>query len=83
MPISPVDEQYLKILAKNHYLFIPMTVDTVKKEPLPTNFRIGFIGGMDWLPNLKGIKWFLDEVWKPFVQENKEAGVLFSWQEIL
>lgn len=25
--------------------------------------RIGFIGSMDWAPNLEGIRWFLSEVW--------------------
>lgn len=73
IPISPVDEQYFKNISHKPILTIPMTVDTVKKQPLPKDFKIGFIGGMDWMPNLKGIKWFLHEVWKPFVQEHKEA----------
>jgi glycosyltransferase involved in cell wall biosynthesis len=28
--------------------------------------RIGFIGGLDWLPNQEGIVWFLEEVWPAF-----------------
>jgi glycosyltransferase involved in cell wall biosynthesis len=26
-------------------------------------FKAGFIGAMDWRPNLDGVLWFLDEVW--------------------
>jgi polysaccharide biosynthesis protein PslH len=28
---------------------------------------IGFIGSLDWMPNIEGLKWFLDEVWHPLI----------------
>ena len=28
-----------------------------------TPFSIGFIGSLDWAPNLEGLQWFLKEVW--------------------
>ncbi len=29
----------------------------------PNKFSIGFIGSLDWIPNVEGLKWFLDQVW--------------------
>jgi len=31
-------------------------------------FSIGFIGSLDWIPNVEGLKWFLDNVW-PLVRK--------------
>ena len=28
---------------------------------------LAFIGSLDWMPNVEGLKWFLEEVWKPFL----------------
>ena len=30
---------------------------------LTANLRVGFIGALNWQPNLDGIKWFLAQVW--------------------
>ncbi|MCX7606342.1 MAG: glycosyltransferase family 4 protein [Bacteroidia bacterium] len=37
------------------------------------NPRIGFIGGLDWLPNQEGILWFLEEVWPSFRRKHPSA----------
>lgn len=29
----------------------------------PSHEALGFIGSLDWMPNLEGLNWFLDEVW--------------------
>ena len=34
--------------------------DTTEEAGFPTLFSIG---AMDWIPNLEGIRWFLDQVW--------------------
>jgi glycosyltransferase involved in cell wall biosynthesis len=34
-----------------------------KKSAASTVFKIGFIGSLDWEPNLNGLRWFVDEVW--------------------
>lgn len=28
---------------------------------------LAFIGSLDWMPNLEGLKWFLEKVWKPLL----------------
>lgn len=74
LPISPIDEKFFKKISAVKPIFtIPVTVENENKKTLPKTFEIGFIGGMDWQPNLKGVQWFLKEVWKPFVQEHKDA----------
>lgn len=34
---------------------------------------VAFIGGMDWLPNYEGIKWFLRDVWPQVLRQKKDA----------
>lgn len=29
----------------------------------PNSNEVGFIGSLDWMPNLEGLNWFLEEVW--------------------
>jgi polysaccharide biosynthesis protein PslH len=29
---------------------------------------LSFIGSLDWMPNLEGLRWFLDEVWSPLLR---------------
>ncbi len=33
---------------------------------------IGFIGSLDWMPNLNGLKWFVDEVWPELSGKNPD-----------
>ena len=65
VPISTVDEKKFKnIYPDISVLTIPMGIDVneyeVKKTDKPSLF---FIGSLDWLPNVNGLKWFLDHVW--------------------
>jgi len=34
---------------------------------------VGFIGGMDWIPNREGIQWFLDNVWPLVLKKIPDA----------
>ncbi len=34
---------------------------------------VGFIGSLDWLPNLEGVRWFLKEVWPRVLQQEPHA----------
>ncbi len=89
IPISPVDESYFQGLTKIPIKCIPVALDKYEKADLPRKFSVGFLGGLDWQPNVDGIKWFLNEVWKPFVADGKDAELqiagrntpkeMFSW----
>jgi len=49
----------------------PIGVDSHTYTPDYSSFQkpltLSFIGSLDWMPNLEGLQWFLDEVW-PLVQ---------------
>ncbi len=34
---------------------------------------VGFIGGMDWVPNQEGVKWFIEKVWPKVIQQLPDA----------
>lgn len=40
--------------------------------------RIGFIGGLDWLPNQQGVVWFLEKVWPAFRRRFPEAELFIA-----
>jgi glycosyltransferase involved in cell wall biosynthesis len=35
----------------------------VDKPVVKQDFKIGFIGALDWIPNVEGLQWFLSKVW--------------------
>ncbi|MCB0380652.1 MAG: glycosyltransferase family 4 protein [Flavobacteriales bacterium] len=41
------------------------------KEVINEN-KVFYIGSMDWLPNLRGIEWFIKEVWSTIVKTNNK-----------
>lgn len=49
----------------------PIGIDSRDYAPDYRCFRkplsLAFIGSLDWMPNVEGLKWFLDEVWKPLL----------------
>lgn len=64
IPISKSDEKvYRSYKFKKSILTIPFSIDISRydseKEP---NNDLYHIGSMDWLPNLKGVQWFLKNV---------------------
>ncbi|WBM74201.1 glycosyltransferase family 4 protein [Saprospira grandis] len=57
---------------------VPIGLDLSKypKRPLPAapkKIRFSFIGSLDWMPNIEGLRWLLDEVWPQFVAQHPEA----------
>lgn len=64
------DEQLIRKSGYSNQLeIIPLGVNTDKFFPLNEGKKdtqeivIGFIGSLEWLPNLQGIEWFLENVW--------------------
>lgn len=49
----------------------PIGLDSRDYQPDPASFQrplsLSFIGSLDWMPNLEGLRWFLDEVWQPLL----------------
>jgi polysaccharide biosynthesis protein PslH len=48
------------------------TINPKESGMTETAINIGYIGAMNWFPNIEGVKWFLDEVWdKAFASQSK------------
>ncbi len=39
---------------------------------------VGFIGGMDWMPNREGVEWFIDRVWQRVLDYVPDAKVYIA-----
>jgi len=68
VPISPDDEVKMKAMGSPVRMFTtPCGSDLDRYEPYqksqPKPNTIFFIGGLDWLPNQEGVKWFVQDVW--------------------
>ncbi|NJC25325.1 glycosyltransferase family 4 protein [Neolewinella antarctica] len=68
LPITKRDEQHFRNLGfrgESHVL--PIGLDTICGDPNYDSYQsplsIHFIGSLDWLPNLEGLQWFLNDVW--------------------
>jgi glycosyltransferase involved in cell wall biosynthesis len=51
---------------KNGAISSPIGLDLKQynvKPSIPNSKDLYFIGAMDWLPNIEGLKWFLEQVW--------------------
>ena len=53
---------------KNGAIFTPVGIDSSQYLSIDapggnTAFKVGFIGSLDWIPNLNGINWFIENAW--------------------
>ncbi len=52
-------------------LDIPIGIDCSRYAPDYRPFRgplsLSFIGSLDWVPNIEGLQWFLEQVWTPLL----------------
>lgn len=74
VPISKPDFRWFSAVAGGKPVFLAETgAETTGYLPEPSggnipepsggNLRVGFIGAMNWQPNIEGIKWFIVNVW--------------------
>lgn len=77
LPISPREQAFFTEAQINRCHYLPFGVS----EPLPDAvvpddpMTCYHIGSMDWAPNVEGVEWFLEEVWKKAAE--KLPGVSF------
>ncbi len=68
VPISETDlQKFRKLGYSNGAHAIPIGLDLKKYAPaaieITKPLSMGFIGSLDWLPNLEGINWFVSQIW--------------------
>jgi len=39
---------------------------------------ISFIGSLDWIPNLEGLNWFIEEVWQMVIEQNPKVQLFIA-----
>ncbi len=72
LAISFVDEHFFKSLgftSNVHTFPVALNLENyVNDYKLSPNKSIGYIGSMDWRPNIEGLDWFLERVWPNILQ---------------
>lgn len=72
LAISFVDEHFFNSLGfKNNVFTFPVALNLENYEndyKLSPNKSIGYIGSMDWRPNIEGLEWFLEQIWPNILQ---------------
>jgi len=74
IPISRIDLDWFKQEGVEASFLLPFAFNfknrQLKKEDVPSKpFSVGFLGALDWEPNIQGVKWFIECVW-PIVQRD-------------
>jgi glycosyltransferase involved in cell wall biosynthesis len=70
--ISFVDKHFFESLVQNVPVYTLSVALSLKKYEndykLSPNKSVGYIGSMDWRPNIEGLDWFLEQVWPNILQ---------------
>lgn len=67
--ISSIDQSFLSQLTSKPIVQVAYGHEKQVSKSTPVNFhKVGFIGALDWEPNVEAIEWFIDKVW-PLVLE--------------
>lgn len=84
MAISDPDYQYFhEQFPKTRGTVIPFGVDVDRYEPeedyIPSDKpELFHIGSMNWLPNVEGVEWFLEEVWDKILEKFPEVTFIIA-----
>lgn len=79
VPISEPDYQWFRSVSSVNPVMLAETgaelADSVPELP-PEELKVGFIGALNWEPNVDGLRWFMKQVW-PHVTKNHPDAKLF------
>lgn len=66
-------DSYRKMGYSGKGIVSPIGLDSEDYHPDYSSYQrplsISFIGSLDWLPNVEGLQWFLDQVWGKLIRE--------------
>jgi glycosyltransferase involved in cell wall biosynthesis len=68
---APDEASFRENGSRQPSLVIPagLSMSSYPETPLPAAPTVFFIGALDWLPNQEGLKWFLDHVFEPLLDD--------------
>jgi len=67
--ISKSDIPYFSKKINKNVKLLPVSF-LIKKKKKNTDFSIFHLGSMDWEPNIEGVNWFINNVWRKFEKNN-------------
>lgn len=75
IPITSIDAAcFKKAGAKNQYVCpVGVNLKQYDGEPKMDDNSVFHLGSLDWMPNLEGMKWFIDEVWPLVIKDFSKA----------
>ena len=85
VPISGPDRDWFSLEANGKPVFLCETgtdMPSFIQEPEGVTPRVGFIGSMNWKPNLDGIRWFIESVWPLVLKEIPDASLRLAGRGI-
>lgn len=69
-------DTYKRLGYRNASVVTPIGIDSEDYRTDFSSYRkdlsVSFIGSLDWMPNLEGLNWFLEQVWKQAAQQFPE-----------
>ena len=80
IPISEADlSKFRELGYANGAAAIPIGLDLDTYSPrmmsTKSSMSMSFIGSLDWMPNLEGLSWFIDEVWPDLSEEFQDLSL--------
>lgn len=78
-------KKYLQLGFSGPIQTIPFGLDTGRFEPafdVQPELTLFHLGSMDWIPNLEGVLWFLDEVWPEIIKKTPNATLHLAGREM-
>lgn len=74
IPMSEIDASHLAPHTVASIDIIPISLEQSEYNNTPGSINeLSFIGSLDWMPNIEGIDWMLDEVWDKVITANPDA----------
>lgn len=81
---SSDDLKYKKMGFKGKLITIPFSIDSEKMTftPFKANKQLFHLGSMDWMPNVEGVEWFLNEIWPGVIKKNPAIELWIAGREM-
>jgi len=82
IPITNTDKEiFEKLNIKTPYFTSPTGIDLERyeiKNELTRQNTFFHLGSMDWMPNIEGVDWFLNEVYEPFLKKQNKLKFILA-----
>lgn len=76
--------KYKKMGFAGKLITIPFGIDAEKMPytPYQPGKQLFHLGSMDWMPNVEGVEWFLNQIWPSVLKKNPEIKLWMAGREM-